>query len=131
MYKEIQIHISSLIFINNPFYYKKIRLNISDPMGDKWLGDIEYDMFSYILSKFKKFKFENLSKISITKMMSKSNKYDFKFELKRKENLSIILKIYQKSNDNSEWEKIDDLKFKNFSEFDDFVENLTLLTKLK
>lgn len=125
MYKEIVIHIASLIFINNPFYYKKIRLNMSDPMGDKWLGDIEYDMFSDILSKFKKFKFENLSKISITKIMSVSDKYDFKFELKRKENLSIILKFYQKCNVNDEWEELEDLEFLNS------IDNLALLTKLK
>ena len=65
---------------------------------------------------------------SVTKEIS-----DFKFELKKKKNLSIIFKIYQKYNDinNGKWRKVYKLKFKNFSEFDDFVDNLTLLTKLK
>ena len=71
MYKEMVVHIGSLIF-ENSFVYKSIRFYISDPMGNKWIGDIEYDMFSYIL-----------------------------------------------------------LKFKNFIEFDDFLENLSLLTKFK
>lgn len=130
MYKEMVIHIGSLIFENSSVY-KSIRFYISDPMGNKWIGDIEYIMFSYILLKFKKFRFENLSKISITRLMSNSNKYDLKFELKRKDKFSIIFKIYQKCNNNSEWEKLDDLKFKNFIEFDDFLENLSLLTKFK
>ena len=134
MHKEIRLDIDQLTFYNL-FNNKGIRLHIVNPLGDHWTGDLGYNAFFTIINDFKTFESKNLSKISITNIMSTANTYDsdFKFKLKKKKNLSIIFKIYQKYNDinNAEWRKIYKLKFKNFSEFDDFVDNLTLLTKLK
>ena len=134
MYKEIKLDIDQLNFYNL-FINKSIRLCVVNPLGDYWSGDIGYNSFDTIINDFKTFESKNLSKISIENMMSTTNMYDsdFKFELKKKKNLSIIFKIYQKYNDinNAEWRRVYKLKFKNFSEFDDFVEDLTLLTKLK
>ena len=132
MYKEIKLDIDQLTFYNL-FINKSIRLCIVNPLGDYWSGDIGYNSFDTIINDFKTFESKNLSKISIENMMSTTNTYDSDFKLKKKKNLSIIFKIYQKYNDinNAEWRKVYKLKFKNFTEFDDFVDNLTLLTKLK
>ena len=136
MHKEIKLDIDQLTFYNL-FANKSIRLCVPDPFGNYWSGDISYNSFDTIINDFKTFRSKNLSKISIENIMSTTNTSDsdFKFELKKKKNLSIIFKIYQKYNDinNADWRKVYKLKFLNFNftEFDDFVENLSLLTKLK
>ena len=137
MYKEISININNLIFK----YYdedKIVKVYMFEPHVAFYLGDIKYEMFLEILNRFNTFKSKNLNKISITGMMSKKSSIysDFKFTIKRKNNLSttpIKFKIYKKYSytNGKEWVKMGSIEFKNFSEFDDFVENLALLTKLK
>ena len=101
---------------------------------------INYSSFKYLLDLIITFRSKQLSSVDcfipklIESKYSSNGNDQVLFTLKRNSKLStssIKFKISRRRNDKKEWKKIYQLKFKNSFEFDDFVDNLTLLTKLK